>query len=59
MIRALFLALVLAPAAVCAQDLPALFDVTGVAGGDVLNIREQASARSPGTSTVTTFVGSE
>lgn len=47
MIRMLCLALVLAPAAVSAQDFPALFDVTGVAGGDVLNIREQASARSP------------
>jgi uncharacterized membrane protein len=30
-----------------AQDLPAFFDVTGVAKGDVLNIREQPSARSP------------
>ena len=41
-----FLALALAlPAA--AQDMPAFFDVTGVARGDVLNIRAQPSARSP------------
>ena len=46
MIRALALCLCMAlPAA--AQDLPAFFDVTGVARGDVLNIRAQPSARSP------------
>ncbi len=40
----LFLAL---PTLAGAQDLPALFDVTGVASGDVLNVRERPDASSP------------
>ncbi|MCB6178057.1 SH3 domain-containing protein [Rhodobacter sp. Har01] len=40
-------ALIACPATGLAEDLPALFDVTGVARGDVLNIRAQPSARAP------------
>ncbi len=46
MIRALALCALLAlPAA--AQELPALYDVTGVAAGDVLNVRQGPSAAEP------------
>lgn len=38
------LVLALAPALALAQQMPALYDVTGVAGDDVLNIRETPSA---------------
>lgn len=34
------------PSATRAQDLPALFDVTGVTSGDVLNVRESPDASS-------------
>lgn len=44
--QALALWLLAAPVAL-AQDLPGLFDVTGVAAGDVLNIRAEPSAASP------------
>ena len=44
MIRALALLLLLTPAALPAQDLPALYDVTGVAVNDVLNIRAEPRA---------------
>jgi uncharacterized membrane protein len=42
---ALALVLLLSPQPAAAQDLPALFRVTGVAPGDALNIRAQPSAR--------------
>ena len=45
MIRGLALALLVAAAPAGAQDLPGLFRVTGVAAGDVLNIRTAPSAR--------------
>ena len=49
MTRLLLLAAVLVPPALSAparaDTLPALFDVTGVAAGDALNIREAPSAR--------------
>ena len=48
MIRALILWLVLAgPALATQQGWPALFDVTGVAPDDVLNIREAPNAGAP------------
>lgn len=44
----LFAVLLILPQAMAAQDmLPALFNVTGVVAGDVLNIRTRPSANSP------------
>lgn len=46
MIRLLALSLLLAAPA-SAQEFPSLFDVTGVASNDVLNVRESPSAAAP------------
>ncbi|MGR3490987.1 MAG: hypothetical protein ACU0DW_02925 [Shimia sp.] len=43
----ILIALLLWPAWAAAQDLPALFDVTGVAKDDVLNIRAEPKAGAP------------
>lgn len=45
--RALALALWLAAGPAPAQDLPAVYDVAGVAAGDVLNVRAEPSAGAP------------
>lgn len=47
MIRALFLGLLLMSAPLSAQEVPGLYFVTGVAAGDVLNIRQSPDAAAP------------
>lgn len=47
MIRAALAWLVLLTSTALAQDWPALYDVTGVSAGDVLNVREAPDVRSP------------